>query len=380
MLHPTRLVRLIALACAVALAATACGDDTAGDLPAGGGDVPITSRAVAAVAFEHVPLTSDAGATWTGRDDTPGTVGADLRYDADGEYDGDLLSVVVAPADGDAPACEPDDPQCEAREVDGGTLLLAWDEVAPEEDPGYVAVAMDRGDEVVSVLLAGDEITGDPREQDLRFSVETLEELAQDERLGLTTSQAVVDAGEELEDWTGGEQDPTRFDRVPATDTATSHAYFLTRGGYLDYTQPVPSQVRDELGPGAIGSRFTQDGRPALVVDVLVVEGRPAWLRGDPCADGRFGSCQRAGEGRRGPLYLMWRPGPESSGGVVWAVGLRRDETVAVRMSGFEVPASLTEVKSDIEWSVIVSRVLSSGRLGTTTTREVVDFVLQTEE
>ena len=177
----------------------ACGTESAAtDEPA---DVPITSRAVAAVALEYVPEdTTRREATYTEPGKGRETVGADLRYHGDGEYDGDLVSVVVS-SDLPEEFCEPGDGRCVQREVDGGTLYLLWDEVVPEEDPGVVSVAMVRGDEMVLVGYGGVEIVGDPREQELPVPVETMERLAQDERLSLTTTQDVVDAGKAVTDW-----------------------------------------------------------------------------------------------------------------------------------------------------------------------------------
>lgn len=181
----------------------ACGSETASpeEPPEVAADVPITSRAVAAVALEYVPEdTTDRGPTYVEPGQETETVGADLRYNGDGEYDGDLVSVRVTT---DLPQvfCEPGDDRCVEREVDGGTLYLLWEEVAPEEDPGVVSVAMVRGEEMVLVGYSGVTIEGDPREQDLPVPVETMEELAQDERLSLTTTQETVDAGEEVTDW-----------------------------------------------------------------------------------------------------------------------------------------------------------------------------------
>lgn len=178
----------------------ACGTETASSDESA--DVPITARAIAAVALEYAPTdTTRRGATYTEPGNAHETVGADLRYHGDGEYDGDLFSVTVTD-DLSEVECEPGDDQCVSREVDGGTLYLLWDEVEPEEDPGVVGVAMVRGDEeMVLVGYSGVEILGDPREQELPVPVETMEELAQDERLSLTTTQSVVDAGEDVTDW-----------------------------------------------------------------------------------------------------------------------------------------------------------------------------------
>lgn len=137
----------------------ACGTEGPGssgaDEPA---DVPFTSRAVAAVALEYAPTdTTRRQATYVDPGSNTETVGADLRYYVDGEYDGDLLAVTVT-NDLSEVRCEPDDDRCVAREVDGGTLYLLWEEVAPEEDPGVVGVAMVRGDEEM-VLDAGEDVT-----------------------------------------------------------------------------------------------------------------------------------------------------------------------------------------------------------------------------
>jgi hypothetical protein len=191
-------MRLLPVALLILLLA-ACGSESPeADEPS---DVPITSRAVAAVALEYVPEdTTERGPTYVEPGQEAETVGADLRYDGDGEYDGDLVSVQVTT---DLPEvfCEPGDDRCVERAVDGGTLYLLWEEVAPEEDPGVVSVAMVRGEEMVLVGYSGVAIEGDPREQDLPVPVETMEELAQDERLSLTTTQDVVDAGGDVDDW-----------------------------------------------------------------------------------------------------------------------------------------------------------------------------------
>lgn len=181
----------------------ACGSETASpEEPSdSAADVPITSRAVAAVALEYVPEdTTDRGPTYVEPGQGTRTVGADLRYHGDGEYDGDLVSVTVTT---ELPEvfCEPGDERCVEREVDGGTLYLLWDEVAPEEDPGVVSVAMVRGEEMVLVGYSGVPIEGDPREQELPVPVATMESLAQDERLSLTTTQDVVDAGADVTGW-----------------------------------------------------------------------------------------------------------------------------------------------------------------------------------
>src|ERR671910_836763 len=100
-----------AMAC---LLLAACGDETAADP---GGDAPITQRAIAAVALEHLPDdTSRREATYTDEEEPSGALGADLRYGGDGESDGSLLRVFIAP-DSDF-SCEDDEYRdgCEKRQ------------------------------------------------------------------------------------------------------------------------------------------------------------------------------------------------------------------------------------------------------------------------
>ena len=161
------------------------------------GDQPITPRAVAAVALEHV---SDDTSSRTASE-KQGIVGAEFRYGADGEYDGDLLAVSVSESRGDADPCQTMD-GCAAEKVQGGELIVAWQDVAPEEDPGIVVVAMRRPDEDVTAYYAGDDIEGDPREQDLSIPVADMTAVVQDQRISLTTSAEVIELGERLEDFT----------------------------------------------------------------------------------------------------------------------------------------------------------------------------------
>ena len=51
-----------------------------------------------------------------------------------------------------------------------------------------------------------------------------MQELVQDDRLHLRVTQEVVDAGEELEDWGGGEPDPRAYDRVTSTTRRSRRA------------------------------------------------------------------------------------------------------------------------------------------------------------
>ena len=196
--------RRLALGCLL-LGLAGCGTETeSGSPPPKSDRVPITQRAIAAVALDYLPTDTSKRSATSADESTPrGELGVSLRYGGGGEYDGDLVRIVITPAprsencDG-ADGCE------ELPADDGSSIQLAWDEVEPEEDPGFVAVSLARDGEEVRVLQAGENIEGDPRRQDLAISVETMVELVQDPRLRLLTSQETVDAGEALTGWEGG--------------------------------------------------------------------------------------------------------------------------------------------------------------------------------
>lgn len=231
-----------------------------------------------------------------------------------------------------------------------------------------MVVLLRRADEEVFALTSGDVITGDPREMDLAIPVETLEDIVTDPRLGLTTSRDVVDAGEELADWDGGEPDPTAYDRVPSTDLGLLNSFLLAHGGYASYSDFTSSPLKGEFGDGAIGGRMHFEGyreTPSAVIDVLASPTGPDWIRGEPC-EAYPGRCEGQGRGR----YLAWTPGPD---GEVWLVGLRDDEVVAVRLSGFDVPAGASAVRLTVVRSLDRAYLLDD-TLGITTDKHVLEF------
>lgn len=193
--------RTVTAVCVLLLTA-ACGGHTSP--PSGGSDgIPITSAAIAAVALDHLPA-DPSSMTTTHTDDTDrsGSLGADLRYGADGESDGRLVRVLITPHS-DRDPCDGGVAEGCVRlpSAAGSQIHLVWEQVVPEEDPGFVAVVLQRENEDVVVLTAGENIEGDPRQQDLAIPVDTLVALVRDERLTLTTTQAVVDAGDDLDGW-----------------------------------------------------------------------------------------------------------------------------------------------------------------------------------
>jgi hypothetical protein len=363
-----RRLGIVLLATALALPQPARGDDA--------GEVPITQRAIAAVTLEHAPDdTTHRQATWTGPHYDGGGLGADLRYHGDGEYDGDLLEVFVAPGHGRQRPCKGLRPRCESREVATGRLTLTWALETPEEDPGYVHVLLQRGDERVSALWSGEVITRDPRDQDLFIPVETLEEIVQDPRISMTTSPEVVDAGAALPEWKGGEPDPHAGDRVPSTNRSLAWAFWLHTGGYGYYHHLRRSPLRAMFGDGSLGARFSRERMgtddPRRTIDVLASRHLPSWMSRHVCRTPRFAAhCLRA-DGRRGPRYFAWVPGPRARG-QTWAVGIRRDEVVVVRQSRLPVPRERDAAAIRGEWWM-ARGLLNDPLIGLTTEKRVFD-------
>jgi hypothetical protein len=64
-------------------------------------------------------------------------------------------------------------------------------------------VTVTKGEVTVLVFQAGPAITDDPRELDLPISVEDMFAIAEDPRVGLTTSREAVEAGADATYWQG---------------------------------------------------------------------------------------------------------------------------------------------------------------------------------
>ena len=170
-------MRRAALLTAAVLAGTllaGCGDDTGAEtrvgvehpLPPPADRVPLTDRAVAAIALDHVPADpSSVTETFLDGQDPDGTVAAELRYpNDDAQSDGDLVRVAVHPGRPQLRLC-PDWGECVELDTDvvGARLYLLWEEEAPEEDPGVVSVHLVRDGEASYATQSGELITGDPR-------------------------------------------------------------------------------------------------------------------------------------------------------------------------------------------------------------------------
>ncbi|WP_279235515.1 chitosanase [Nocardioides sp. SR21] len=180
------------------LAATGCDDD----------EVPITPQALAYVAADHAGTPASASAEsldWFDAFEDP--VIADLRYGPEKNDPGDSLTITLGTLDAETELVDCDTTEGwythHCVETDDGTLR--WNTDDPEEDPGAVFALVPKSDgQIVMVAFAGPRLTQDPRDVDLPVSVETLFDIANDDRIDVTTTQDVVDAGAELDYWTDG--------------------------------------------------------------------------------------------------------------------------------------------------------------------------------
>lgn len=129
------------------------------------GEEPITARAIAAITLDHLPAddTTTREATYVDQDDPEGYVGADLRFGGGEGDDGQLVRVTVTPEQ-PLPGCDDVEGYDGCVELGDG-LVLGWDEVEPEEDPGLVVLWTERDGATVTALSAGPEVTDDPRRQ-----------------------------------------------------------------------------------------------------------------------------------------------------------------------------------------------------------------------
>lgn len=329
----------------------------------GGDPGRITHRAVAAVTLEHLPSdTSSRAASYTDESTPPEQVSVDLRYGADGEYDGDLVSVAVSaqrPEEGEA--CRSDVGQhCLdlPTEVKNAQMQLRWTEEEPEEDPGVVGIVLLReGGETASVGYFGPTITGDPRTLDLPIGVEKLVDVVEDPRLRYDATSSTLALGEELDDWEGGEPDPEAYERVRNTDHGIAQAYVGGRGGYGSYQGVVRSPLRKEFGPDAIGGRLLQrsssesTGMPDADIDVLAAPSPPAWMTREPCSAPKLRKHCVTTKGERGPLVFAWQPAEGDDVGWAWMISVRENEVVAVRYQGPRMPAGFDDAVMLTEWN-----------------------------
>ena len=161
------------------------------------GDEPITPVAIAAVALEHVHLGDPERIAETGM--LTRELGVEAP-DAWLNYSDVTLTVFVAPTMDSPMVCVQPTffDECVDDSVDGHDVMIAWRELEPEEDPGVVYVIDRRDGEDVGVKVSGASIIDDPQDLDLGVPLADLAALVTDPRLSLTTSQEVVDLGEDV--------------------------------------------------------------------------------------------------------------------------------------------------------------------------------------
>lgn len=162
------------------------------------GDEPITPAAIAVIIEEHADLGQPSGLSeWSVFVHEFGAPSPSASL----AFDDVSLRVGVAPTSDSSWLCV--DPAafdgCVDASVGGHDVVIAWQELEPEEDPGIVFVIDRRDGEDVVVQVTGTDITTDPRELDLRVPLADLAALAADPRISLTTSRSVVDLGDGVE-------------------------------------------------------------------------------------------------------------------------------------------------------------------------------------
>jgi hypothetical protein len=298
--------------------ATACGTTSSSGRASEGDQVPITSRAIAAVMLDHISArTSRREATYVDETSPRDYVGADFRYHGDGESDGDLVRVTLQRARS-LPVCE----RTPCADLGGGAQLR-WELLAPEEDPGIVAVSLARDGTLVTARVSGPDITRDPRAMELEPSVDALSELVRDPRLRLRTSPQAVADGRQVTDWSGGERQPGELDKVPNDDQTVITGFIY---GWEDGWRYVgPSPLKRLLGPGAIGGRATVSAALQPVgpgtVDALAAPLPPSWL--SRCLAGY--TCWS-----RGSLHFVWKPASGSDPGDAFLAHVARSGETAV--------------------------------------------------
>lgn len=200
--------RQLALVALVLLAVPGCGSgpERRTAEPPAGGEEPTTARALAFVVEER--LADQMGAATSARPELDGPravggVGAAVRFRAEDEPSKPAVSVSVgSKATAAEFTCARLLKEFYNGCVETGGGVLFWEEETPEEDPGVVYVALRKGKATVLLFQSGPLVTGDPRELDLRISVEDMVEIARDPRVDVTTSAEAVRGGEDLKRWT----------------------------------------------------------------------------------------------------------------------------------------------------------------------------------
>ena len=165
------------LVVAALLAVAGCGSPDADEA------VELTPDGFTDVVADHVDRTWSDVETWD-------VMTRELGVESPGaEFRGgeDFLAVAVTPDTDNQFVCSDESffDECVDFTHDGHELVLAWQELVPEEDPGVVYVIDVRDEEAVLAHYSGVSIKGDPRELDLGVTVEEMADIVTDGRLTL---------------------------------------------------------------------------------------------------------------------------------------------------------------------------------------------------
>lgn len=175
-----RRTTVAAVLAVVPLALAGCGADEEPREPA-----DLTPEGIAVVVADHVDRKPRRVAAWD-------VMTRELEVEAPGAMlvyrRGTSLRVAVAPTTDSPLVCGDEsffDECVDLDDGDGHRLVLAWQELEPEEDPGIVFVIDRRDGEDVVADYSGVSITGDPRDLDLGITLEEMAAIVTDERLTL---------------------------------------------------------------------------------------------------------------------------------------------------------------------------------------------------
>lgn len=172
--------RLAALAGALLLAGCGGSDDAGRDVT----PAELTPDGIAEVVADHVDREPRRVEAWD-------VMTRELEVDAPGAMlvygRGISLRVAVAPTTDSPLVCGDRSffDECVDLDHDGHRLVLAWQELEPEEDPGIVYVIDRRDGEDVVADYSGVSIEGDPRDLDLGITLDQMAEIVTDQRLTL---------------------------------------------------------------------------------------------------------------------------------------------------------------------------------------------------
>ncbi|KQV65765.1 hypothetical protein ASC64_12715 [Nocardioides sp. Root122] len=175
-----RRTTVAAVLAVVPLALAGCGADEDPREPA----ADLTPDGIAAVVADHVAREPRHVGSWD-------VMTRELGVEAPGAVlvyrRGLSLSVAVAPTTDSPLVCGDESffDECVDLDHDGHRLVLAWQELEPEEDPGIVYVIDRRDGEDVIADYSGVSIEGDPRDLDLGITLDEMAEIVTDQRLTL---------------------------------------------------------------------------------------------------------------------------------------------------------------------------------------------------